>query len=709
MRRPKQFFLKLFLAPILLLVFAFVVQAGGTDGLEEDIQKLKTEWADLDPDSPAAIDVLNEIAYIYRRIDIRQLQQYGKMALQKSQKTGYLQGQVVAKKNLAIALQRMGASVDSIITAYDEVYELAVKSGDFYTQAASKNNVSFVYRNEERPSEGLVKLEEAHFIYKQHLEKSNRLNPIILGNMGESYQQLGNHKIAADYFLNAAQVSKKYNYPELEYSHLSDYGEALYQLGSYQKAEDLINEVIPKLAKLGDKVSVMQAYHNLAKIGIEKQDYEIALHHAQKAIELSREVNYSELECVYLQQQAHIFFQQKKFAEAEAAALQTLTCSEGKTRLSPKLESNEILIKIYEQNGRTEELVKRYRDYVQLQKLHNEKNTKNTSKELAFQYEHKNEKMELAFLNEQDRTQKKIIFFLTVGFILVFAVMIFVWKMNRYLKKAKTLLQQKNKKLKSNEIAIAAQNKKLSDYIASNGRLEQFAHVASHDIKAPLRNIINFAQLIKKDARQTLSTSQKQFLNYILQSAGRLDELVHDLLSYAKVNAEKIEVSQFNFKQTVEEVLQNINYEIINYGVEVRLENCDQEVHADLIKVRQVLQNLISNAIKFRNPEGTPKLKIGLEDTGEHFQISVSDNGRGIEEKYQHTIFESFKRLVTASEVEGTGLGLSICKSVVEKHGGNIWMQSEVGKGTTFFFTICKSLGEKKEGNKILEEEVLSS
>ncbi len=221
----------------------------------------------------------------------------------------------------------------------------------------------------------------------------------------------------------------------------------------------------------------------------------------------------------------------------------------------------------------------------------------------------------------------------------------------------------------------------------SNDELQQFAYVTSHDLQEPLRTIASFTQLLDRRYKGKLDSDADEFMDYIVDASKRMQSLIKDLLEYSKVTSKGEEFKLVNTKEIVKNIISDFHVILDENNGEV---TCDSlpEVYANERLLTQVFQNLISNAIKYRKPEEPPRVHISSRKEGHEFVFSISDNGIGIDPEYFDRIFMIFQRLHTQGEYEGTGIGLAIVKKIIDQHGGRIWVESELGKGSTFYFTL---------------------
>lgn len=257
-------------------------------------------------------------------------------------------------------------------------------------------------------------------------------------------------------------------------------------------------------------------------------------------------------------------------------------------------------------------------------------------------------------------------------------------KINLLLDEAKVY----NKRLKQQTSEIKQANSELK---RSNQELEQFAYVASHDLQEPLRMVGNFTQLLEEEYREKLDEEGELYINFIVDGVTRMSKLIENLLEYSRVGRKEMVVKNVNIEAIVEEKLKDLAQRIQDKKASVSIDNFPKVINCEANQIGIVFYNLISNALKF-NKSPLPKIVVSGGERGQYWLFSVMDNGIGIDPKHQDRIFEIFKRLHRKEEYEGTGIGLSLCKRIILRHKGDIWFESELGKGTTFYFTIYKNL-----------------
>ena len=242
-------------------------------------------------------------------------------------------------------------------------------------------------------------------------------------------------------------------------------------------------------------------------------------------------------------------------------------------------------------------------------------------------------------------------------------------------------------------------NRMVEDLKRSNAELEQFAYVASHDLQEPLRMISSYTQLLARRYKGKLEPEADEFIEFAVDGSTRMQTMVQALLTYSRVGTRgkppeptECETVLALAKKNLQAALQEKEAEVTNDPLPT--------IMADDVQMVQLFQNLIGNGIKFQSEGVQPHVHVSVEDKGEEWLFSFKDNGIGIDPEYKERIFVIFQRLHSKQTYKGTGIGLSVCKKIVERHGGTIWVESELGKGATFCFTIPKYREEAIEEAK---------
>jgi len=238
--------------------------------------------------------------------------------------------------------------------------------------------------------------------------------------------------------------------------------------------------------------------------------------------------------------------------------------------------------------------------------------------------------------------------------------------------------------------AEEALEEKTEELARSNRDLDQFASVASHDLQEPLRMVTSYVQLLAKRYKSKLDSDANEFISFALDGSLRMWKLINNLLTYSRVGTREKELKPTDCETVLDQSLNNLKVAIEENGAVVTHDPLPT-VMIDNPQWVQLFQNLIGNAIKFRGNE-PPRVHISASRNGNGWTFSVRDNGIGIAPDYAERIFIIFQRLHSRQDYAGTGIGLAICKKIVERHGGRIWVESEVGKGATFYFTLPEAV-----------------
>ena len=221
---------------------------------------------------------------------------------------------------------------------------------------------------------------------------------------------------------------------------------------------------------------------------------------------------------------------------------------------------------------------------------------------------------------------------------------------------------------------------------SSNAELEQFARITSHDLQEPLVTISGFVKLLKRRYHGRLDAKADEFIDFAIEGTSRMEKLIRDLLEYSRVGSKKKPYREFALGSLLDQALQNLKSNIDASGAEVKAHDLPS-LWVDDTLIIQLFQNLVCNALKFSGNK-VPVIEIFSEKREKDWVISVRDNGIGIDPQYADQIFIIFNRLHQENKYRGTGLGLAICKKITERHGGDIWVDSVLGNGSTFSFSL---------------------
>jgi signal transduction histidine kinase len=286
-----------------------------------------------------------------------------------------------------------------------------------------------------------------------------------------------------------------------------------------------------------------------------------------------------------------------------------------------------------------------------------------------------------------------LVFGLMISAVLSLLLHLLLERMQMYRQARDQALQEVSER-KRTETALKENEKKLENALAEladkNTELETFVYTVSHDLKTPIVTIEGFIGALREDFGDRIDENAEKYLNYMSDASRNMELLINDLLYLSRIGRLPERKTQFSFDDLMEKVLNTLQHQIDESGVTLTVEKGLPLVYGEMERLCQVMENLLSNAVKYIGKENpSPRIDVGAMDRNGQKVFFVRDNGIGIEKRYHQKIFEIFQRLPAAKKsAEGTGVGMTIVKRIIEHHGGDIWLDSEPGKGTAFFFTL---------------------
>ncbi|MCC6725013.1 MAG: tetratricopeptide repeat protein [Saprospiraceae bacterium] len=322
----------------------------------------------------------------------------------------------------------------------------------------------------------------------------------------------------------------------------------------------------------------------------------------------------------------------------------------------------------------------------------NNQNTRVHIASLTNDYQLKKKSAELELLKQKEQNNMHYIISLVTGVLLLLGFTAFILHLLKKQQGYSEQLQVKTKQIAQQYDDIHRTNEKLKD---ANKELEQFAYLASHDLKAPLRTIGNYASLINRRYSNQLDQDGIAFLKFITEAARHMNNLLEDIFTYSKLDKTEMKWYQVDLQEKLDLSLELLREFIEEKGALIHTNERLPVVEGNPTQLYQLIQNLLDNALKFV-PEGRrPEVSIQASNGDGFYHFQFKDNGIGVPPNKQEEVFTIFKRLHSKEEYKGTGIGLAICKKIVEAHGGRIWIESDGVMGTTYHFTLRKSAAPK--------------
>ena len=535
--------------------------------------------------------------------------------------------------------------------------------------------------------------------YQRSLQLDEELKDTLgiaanLNNIGTIYLDLEEYDLARPYFEKQCELSKLINDLHgcaIGRSNLGDYfvGKKQYEqaLQHYRFALNLVDS-------LGLNYGVMISHLHIAEVYYELGLVEEALNYCLKGYEMVQKHGYpSELAIAELHL-AKIKAKQGYFREAIEFGTKALQSAHAFSSIKKVAEVYQNLAESFEAVGEYEKALDYRKRYENAKDSLFVINKLKNFAQMRYEFQSEQKEAENHFLKEQQLKNEAIIrsknlLSFSTGIALALLVVILAMLFWLYRNKIQSFVQLESK-VRERTAHLTQSNQKLQK---ANQELERFAHIVSHDLKEPLRNICSFAGLtLRAVERQNLERT-KEYSNFIFNNARQMNGLVEDILDFSRVDNELDNPETAPLSVIFERARSDIHTLIYEKNARIvqdfpGLESPQPDICLP-VQFSMVFKNLMENGIKY-NRKKVPVVKVALDRREDHFLFSVKDNGIGISEEYQETVFEMFKRLHSRDQYEGSGIGLAICKKVVTNFGGQISFKSHLGEGTTFEFSLPK-------------------
>ncbi|MEO1513584.1 MAG: tetratricopeptide repeat protein [Bacteroidota bacterium] len=482
--------------------------------------------------------------------------------------------------------------------------------------------------------------------------KNNHNIYSCLAALGTTHSELGNYQQSLEYNDKALKLARKLDFKGGIAYVFGNMGSNYRKQKQFEKAEYYKKQAIERLTELDDKWGSMGNHLGLAEVYLEWGKEELALPILDKAMAMAQEFDSKPRQLEAYENYARLYRQLNDIEKAFAYQDKYLALKD--TILSEKT---------------LEEMGQSQRRYELQQKEH----------EISLL------KKENELLAQNEKIQSLRMYIFGIGFLLFLIISAWFISRLKYQRSINKLLEEKNSLLNSKNEEIHIKNKQLEH---SNEDLQRFAYVASHDLKEPLRMIHSYTTLLERRYKGTFDESGKEFMFYITDAVLRMQTLLDDLLDYSRTGNREIPRKWLNVSDVLTIVKANLRLRLAdsNGKLLIREQNMPT-IKANSTQLIQLFQNLVSNAVKFKGHRD-PVIVIDCSVKENQFVFSVEDNGIGISKQNQKKVFEMFRRLHTREEYEGTGIGLATCKRIVSNLGGDIWVESIPGEGSTFFFSI---------------------
>ena len=570
--------------------------------------------------------------------------------------------------DLAIVNRKMGR--------YKKTKDYHTKSLNLATSLNNHTIVEYSYHGLGYLYETIGDYEKAIEMYLKSLEvaetrKSQKGMITTLQNISTTYTKLDNYPLALETIEKAYILAEEFSDSLQIADVLFDYGDILQQGKKFDEALEQYKIVLAVYEKNFSKKDIARTLIQIAECYTEKGNYELAHNYFLKSLSYDGYIA-SELNANLFYKLGQLYLKKENIDQAKSSFEKSLKIAEDNDYKKLIQTNNHALYQIASQQEMPQEALKHLivsssmKDY-----LLNQDKSKRIA-EMQFKFDAEKSEKEIQLL--QLRQNKILLIGSCTTFLLFFIFLIYIIRMKG---KNNLALEHKNEE-------IQTQNVKLRE---SNEVLKNFAYVAAHDLKEPLRNIGSFINLIQIKYGKNFNEEANEYMGFVKHGVKRLNSLLTDLLEYSQISAQEPEKEIIDIQQTLKIVESNLREAIAESHAQILIAPNLPNLHMSKSHLIQILQNVLSNAIKFC--KNVPIIKIDCQIKDREFAIiSVKDNGIGIDPSYGEKIFNLFHRLDRNDKFEGTGIGLSICKNIVDKYDGQISFESENGKGTTFLIKL---------------------
>ncbi|MFK7775734.1 MAG: tetratricopeptide repeat protein [Saprospiraceae bacterium] len=612
------------------------------------------------------VDCLYGIAYTHqRRNNYQEALNFFQQGIDLAEK---FPDDIESAKMARVYTQR--SSIYQVLGDYKKAFDnqmqsllICEKNDDFDGIANAQYNLGtiFFYQNQfERAREHY---EKAKVICDQL--KQERLIYSCLAALGSVNEKLGESELSLEYNIKSLELASKLNYKTGIGYAKGNIAANYLSVNNFAKAEEYCKDAISIKLDLEDRNGAIGSKIDLSRVYLQWNKPKEAIIVLDEALELANIVESKS-------RQSDIY----KYLSVVYEELNNNSKALEYTKRYVALKDSLLNEKTLEEMGTSKQryqLEKKEHDIEMLQK--------------------ENELLEQRELNQS--LQKYVFGLFTIAFLL------FIWWYRaklRYQNNVNRILEEKNELLNSMNDEIEIKNKQLEH---SNEDLKQFAYVASHDLKEPLRMINSYTNLLQRRYMASFDESGKEFMNYITDAVGRMETLLDDLLDFSRAGTQPTPTNFTSTQDVMVMVEANLRHrlELLNATLVIKNDNLPS-VKAHRTQMIQLLQNLVSNGMKFKG-EKDPIVEVDCLKKDNKYIFSVKDNGIGISKENLEKVFEMFRRLHTREEYEGTGIGLATCKRIVTTWGGDIWVESEEGNGCTFFFSVPSTYAMMPEAKKL--------
>lgn len=671
---PNMFYPKTYRILPLILISWLVISPSFLHAKSE-IDSLKAVIPTLDP-----LERFESWAILIKKVKTRSPKEaieYAEKALELSRTLPYDTLQIRAIQYIGEATYRSG-EVYRARQYFEDGLALAKKIKHEKYIAFMENSLGLVYLDQGEYEEALRLLHNSLDYYNAHGGKPSRIIPIS-NNIATVYKKMKQYDEALSIYNQVLPIVEQTGSLYLASALNHNIGNLYLDTEEYDKALPFFRKALQIQTNPKYKVFTIGFYINIGRLFTQQGQLDSAITYYNKSLQLANEIN-NPYHIQAVQRGLGDFYQKTgQYEKAIASFRESLKGATKSQKTATIADIQREMSEAFYANGQADSAFHYLKNHLQLRDTLYNEDLKHQIAEMNALFSDKEREMKYRELQSQERFRKtQLIFSIVASLLLILGLIVLFIRFRE--KKAANMLLEKQKG------AIEVQNQQLTQ---TNSDLRQFAYVASHDLREPLRTIRSYLQLLQKRLGTQLTEKGKDYIDFAIDGALRMDRLLRELLIYSRIGRENIPYESIDLNEVIDSVKENLHQQITENEAIILVDHLPM-IKAQHVRMIQLFQNLISNSIKFRGVE-TPLIRISYSSTPTHHHICVKDNGIGIADQFQEKVFTIFQRLHTQEEYEGTGIGLALSKRIVEQHGGNIWFESEEGMGTEFHITLSKN------------------
>ncbi len=670
---------------IILIIALSIFNSSISFGNESVVDSLLNELNIVKEDS-SKIKLFLKISWEYHTSRPKETIAYGERALGLSKAIEYKKGEISSLNHIGIGYDILG-DLDKAMEYYKGACKAAEEMGNKRMVRSYTNNVGLIHQKKGNYKKAMECFHKALEMTDE--QKNKKTASILLNNIGIIHSAELRYEKALEYFERSLKIERATN-NELGISMaLTNIGEQYKNLDKKAKALICYKEALALSEKIDDQVGVAMLYSNMGEVHYENGLLDLAGELYPKALEISKRTGDKGTTVVILNNIAKLKQKKNHYQSAIRYAQEGLHMARemgdkrAVTDIFETLTDSYVAIADFEKAYKYKSLFNQAKD-----SLFSAEKSKQIM-ELSTQYETTRKETENQLLKEQQEKNQAIIkqrtiigLAIAITLFLMSIIAFILYNSNRQKNKYSQKLEDE---VTSRTSDLEESNVKLRE---SNLELERFAYIASHDLKEPLRNITSFTRLVERRLPEDVKKDKniKEYLSFIINNTKQMHRLIEDVLEYSRIDNLEPESETIELKDLVDSVINVLSSTLEEKNVKLNIGDLPR-INANSSQVFLVIKNLIENGIKY-NENDHPVISIYCKANNGMQEITISDNGIGIEEQYQKRIFGMFKRLHNRETYQGSGLGLSICKKIVQNLGGRIWVESEEGKGSKFTFSL---------------------